>query len=227
MEKASPLKISFVFPQPGWSTRQRHDFMEKFSQEMESRALQLWSGTMHKLPRAMAYRLEDEGFDGPLFRLSYAPGFEGAELRVSATLRVPSTVLDYHRTITAQGVFLARQRLAYAWTTRFLDPLVDWITGRPDSRAKNAAILEEAIKQSGPLMQEREQQDSAVYWSAHATTPLIESLLLSTRASLLHVQVPGQALAPIRVEANGKTLEFSADRLLSPQPPAAKAIFRA
>ena len=217
----SPLKISFVFQQPQWSARQRQDFMETFSGEMEQRAVQLWSGTMRRLPRSMAYRLEDEGFDAPLFRLSYAPGFEGADLRVSAVLSVPPTILDYHRTATAQGIFLARQKLANSWTARFIDPLIDWITGRPDSRAKNSAFLEEAIKQSKPLMQEVERRDSAAYWSAFASSPLIESLLFSARASLERVHVPGQALAPIRVEANGRKMDFAADQLLSSSPPPA------
>lgn len=215
-EKPDPLKISMVFRQIDWDSRQRQAFMEHFSNTLEAQTLSLWAGTLRRLPRGLSYEIENQGFDGQMLRLSFAPGFEGGPLRVTATMRVPGSILKYHERLVDEGVEKARQQLSKSWLARYVIPAIARLLRVPQEGDQMAQLDEKILSEYRKELSEGMKDQAAEFWAHHAADQIIFGLLNSAVAGLEKAQAPGQACAPVLVEANGHVLEIGLENLTQP-----------
>lgn len=227
--KPDPLKISMVFRQIDWDTRQRQAFMEQFSDTLEKQTLSLWTGTLRRLPRGLSYEIENQGFEGQMLRLSFAPGFEGGPLRVTATMRVPPAIIQYHERLMDEGVEQARQQLSNSWLARYVMPAIGWLLRVPGAKKEIAELDEKILAEYRQELSMGMRQRAAEFWAQHAVDQIISGLLHSAIAGLETVQPPGQTCAPLLVEANGRTLEIGLGGLTQPaqDTPPPRAVLRA
>jgi len=167
----NPLKVSLVFGRDEWTQAQRQMFMDAFSQSVERQAIQLWTGTLRRLPRGLAYKIEDTESNLNMLKLSFAPGFEGVPLRLSAHINLPETIRAHQKVEFQEEVERTHEKIEKDWVIRYLLPVIGWVLQITDRETKIEEVKRDFIKDVDEKIDERSREKSqrVLGWSCIGT----------------------------------------------------------
>jgi len=205
----NPLKVSLVFGRDEWTQAQRQMFMDAFSQSVERQAIQLWTGTLRRLPRGLAYKIEDTESNLNMLKLSFAPGFEGVPLRLSAHINLPETIRAHQKVEFQEEVERTHEKIEKDWVIRYLLPVIGWVLQITDRETKIEEVKRDFIKDVDEKIDERSREKAKEFWVGHALEPVLSCLVHASVDAINTLGIPGELERPIMLEANGKNVMLS------------------
>lgn len=208
-KSTNPLKVSLVFGRDEWTQAQRQMFMDAFSQSVERQAIQLWTGTLRRLPRGLAYKIEDTESNLNMLKLSFAPGFEGAPLRLSAHINIPETIRAHQKVEFQEEVERTHEKIEKDWVIRYLLPVIGWVLQIADRETKIEDVKRDFIKDVDEKIDERSREKAKEFWVGHALEPVLSCLVHASVDAINALGIPGELERPIMLEANGKNVMLS------------------
>jgi hypothetical protein len=174
---------------------------------------------MRRLPRGIAYHLEDAADDEPLYRLSFAPGFEGGPLTMTATLLVPPAIQQHARIALQDRLEEATRQVKSGFAYKYLLPAVGWLLRQSDRVAEIRKEVDEHVKMDSPKVKEVLLRDANAYWATHAAAPLLQ-VLLSASVAAIESMPHLDKMKPLLLSANGRVVEIGISDVTLPASPA-------